>query len=166
MQRTPIADSSFSIRRLGADDIQWMRAVLGMFGAAFGDLRTYTSAPPSDAYLERLLARRDFVVLAAFKEEEVVGGLAAYELEKFEQERSELYIYDLAVAAAHRRQGIATALIEKLKEIGAAGSAYVIYVQADPVDPPAIALYSKLGTREDVLHFDIPVRDAGLSRPR
>jgi aminoglycoside 3-N-acetyltransferase I len=30
-------------------------------------------------------------------------------------------------------------------------------VQADLVDPPAIALYTKLGTREDVLHFDIPV---------
>jgi len=28
-------------------------------------------------------------------------------------------------------------------------------VQADQVDPPAIALYTKLGTREDVLHFDM-----------
>jgi aminoglycoside 3-N-acetyltransferase I len=33
----------------------------------------------------------------------------------------------------------------------------VIYVQADHVDPPAVALYTKLGVREDVLHFDIPV---------
>jgi len=41
--------------------------------------------------------------------------LAAYELRKFEQERSEVYIYDLAVASAHRREGIATALIERLK---------------------------------------------------
>jgi aminoglycoside 3-N-acetyltransferase I len=28
-------------------------------------------------------------------------------------------------------------------------------VQADLGDEPAIALYSKLGAREDVLHFDI-----------
>jgi ribosomal protein S18 acetylase RimI-like enzyme len=27
-------------------------------------------------------------------------------LRKFEQERSEIYIYDLAVAAAHRRRGL------------------------------------------------------------
>ncbi|MFN3510644.1 MAG: AAC(3)-I family aminoglycoside 3-N-acetyltransferase, partial [Tsuneonella troitsensis] len=33
--------------------------------------------------------------------------------------------------------------------------AWVIYVQADHGDDPAIALYTKLGTREDVLHFDI-----------
>jgi aminoglycoside 3-N-acetyltransferase I len=88
---------------------------------------------------------------------EVVGGLTAYDLKKFEQERSEIYIYDLAVAAAHRREGIATALIQKLKEIAAACGAYVIFVQADLGDDPAIELYTKLGIREDVLHFDIAV---------
>ena len=76
-------------------------------------------------------------------------------LPKFEQERSEVYIYDLAVAAAHRREGIATALITKLKRIASLRGAYVIFVQADPGDDAAIALYTKLGTREDVLHFDI-----------
>jgi aminoglycoside 3-N-acetyltransferase I len=30
-------------------------------------------------------------------------------------------------------------------------------VQADYGDDPAIALYEKLGRREDVMHFDIPV---------
>jgi aminoglycoside 3-N-acetyltransferase I len=34
-------------------------------------------------------------------------------------------------------------------------------VQADHGDDPAIALYTKLGTREDVLHFDIPVPPPG-----
>lgn len=70
-----------------------------------------------------------------------------------------IYIYGLAVASAHRRQGIATALIEELKKIAAGQGAYVMFVQADTgiEDEPAIALYTKLGTREDVLHFDIPV---------
>jgi len=42
-----------------------------------------------------------------------------------------------------------------LKPIVAARGAWVIFVQADHGDEPAIALYSKLGQREDVLHFDI-----------
>ena len=88
-------------------------------------------------------------------EAQVVGGIAAYELKKFEQQRSEIYIYDLAVAEAHRRRGIATALIQALRRIAAGRGAYVIFVQADIGDEPAIALYSKLGIREDVLHFDI-----------
>ena len=72
-------------------------------------------------------------------------------------ERSEIYIYDLAVAETHRREGIATALIQELKKIAAARAAYVIFVQADLGDAPAIALYTKLGAREKVLHFDISV---------
>lgn len=116
-----------------------------------------SGARPSAAYLGRLLASDTFIALAALKSGEVVGGLAAYELHKFEQERSEIYIYDLAVAAAHRRQGIATALILELKEIGAARGAYVVFVQADRGDAPAIAVYTKLGTPEDVLHFDIAI---------
>jgi aminoglycoside 3-N-acetyltransferase I len=79
-------------------------------------------------------------------------------LEKFEQARSEIYIYDLAVALPYRRQGIATALIEALKEIARQRGTYVIFVQADPPDDAAVALYTKLGTREEVLHFDIEVQ--------
>lgn len=44
-----------------------------------------------------------------------------------------------------------------LQRIAADRGAYVIYVQADHGDDPAIALYTKLGAREDVMHFDIPV---------
>ena len=33
--------------------------------------------------------------------------------------------------------------------------AYEVIVQADLVDAPANALYTRLGEREDVLHFDI-----------
>jgi aminoglycoside 3-N-acetyltransferase I len=48
-------------------------------------------------------------------------------------------------------------LIEALQEMGREKGACVIYVQADLGDDPAIALYTKLGVREDVLHFDIPM---------
>jgi aminoglycoside 3-N-acetyltransferase I len=46
-------------------------------------------------------------------------------------------------------------LIERLKEIARGVGAWVIYVQADYGDQPAIGLYEKLGAREDVMHFDI-----------
>jgi len=149
--------ASHDIRKLGPADLTLMHGMLTMFGEAFEDAETYGKARPRAAYLERLLASDDFIALAAVVRDEVVGGLAAYELRKFEQERSEIYIYDLAVADAYRRQGIATALIGELTEHAASRGAWVVYVQADYVDPPAIALYSKLGQREEVLHFDIPV---------
>ena len=147
----------FSIQQLAPDDIALMVAMLTTFGEAFDDVETYSGARPSAAYLGRLLRSDNFIALAALKGGEVVGGIAAYELSKFEQERSEIYIYDLAVSPAHRREGIATALILELKKIAAARGVYVIFVQADLGDMPALALYTKLGIREDVLHFDIEI---------
>lgn len=146
-----------TVRRLGPGDLAAVRAMLAMMGTAFGEEATFTEAPPGDAYLERLLARNGVVALAAFDGPDVVGGLVAYVLEKFEQERSEVYLYDLAVAETHRRRGIATALIGALRRIAAEAGAWVVFVQADYGDDPAVALYTKLGTREDVMHFDIAV---------
>jgi aminoglycoside 3-N-acetyltransferase I len=149
--------SSVQICRLGPSDIQLLRKLNALFGAAFEDPETYGAEPPSDAYLKGLLAKEHIFALVALAGEDVLGGLVAYELYKFERARSEIYIYDLAVSINHRRQGIATALIEYLREIAARRGAWVVYVQADYGDDPAIALYEKLGTREEVLHFDIKV---------
>lgn len=131
--------------------------MLDMFGRAFEDASSYLSAQPDDAYLTRLLGRDHVIAIAAMHEGEVVGGLVAYVLDKFEQARSEIYIYDLAVDEAFRRQGVATDLIRHLQDVAAVRGAWVIFVQADYGDDPAVALYEKLGTREDVMHFDIDV---------
>ena len=143
--------------QLTADDVPLMTRLLAMFGEAFEDVPTYQDALPSEEYLAALLAKPHFIALAATSGDDVVGGLAAYVLDKFERDRREIYIYDLAVARAHRRRGIATMLIKRLIEIARERRAYVIFVQADRGDEPAIKLYESLGTREDVHHFDIVV---------
>ena len=150
-------DASVSIRRLASADIELLRSLNALFGTAFGDSETYTQSAPNDAYLSALLAREHVIALVAVAAEQIVGGLVAYELDKFERARRELYIYDLAVDEGHRRQGIATALIEYLRGIAAQRAAWVVYVQADYGDAAAIALYDKLGIRKEVMHFDMPV---------
>jgi aminoglycoside 3-N-acetyltransferase I len=149
-------DSAYRIASVA--EVPVLRALLAVFGEAFGEPDTYGAHQPDDAYLRGLLAKPHFIALAALAGDEVVGGLAAYVLEKFEQPRSEVYIYDLAVLEAHRRQGVATGLIRELQRISKERGAYVIFVQADLVDEPAIRLYQSLGEREDVLHFDIAVQ--------
>lgn len=108
-----------------------------------------------------MLARKHVVALVALSDDEVVGGLVAYELDKLERARREVYIYDLAVAEGHRRLGIATALIERCRDLAAQRGAWVIFVQADHADAPAVALYEKMGRREEVLHYDIEVDRPG-----
>ena len=143
-----------AVERLGAGDVEAMHAANRLFAEVFGE-EGYHGPPPGDDYLRKLLADDKFIVLVARIEGEMVGALAGYELVKFEAERSEIYIYDLAVREEYRRCGVATALIEALKPIARERGAWVIYVQADPPDAPAVALYDKLGTRENVYHFDI-----------
>jgi aminoglycoside 3-N-acetyltransferase I len=146
------------IKRLRAGDADMFGSLLDLFGQVFDDIETYGNARPGPTYRMQILSRDEVVMLVATEGKTVVGGLVAYELLKFERERSEFYIYDLAVAPEHRRRGIATQLIEAVKAIARERGGWVVYVQADHGDDPAIALYTKLGHREDVLHFDISPR--------
>lgn len=149
--------AGYTYRHLTSADVPLLKSLLAVFGEAFNQVETYEQATPSDEYLAALLGKPHFIAIAALSGEHVVGGLAAYVLEKFEQERSEIYIYDLAVLEEHRRRGVATGVIGELKRIAAALGAYVIFVQADLEDRPAIALYESLGTKETAHHFDIEV---------
>ena len=149
---------TYSYKQLITTDVPLLKNLLQVFGQAFNELPTYQDAVPSDSYLQSLLAKPHFIALAAMHCNEVVGGLAAYVLEKFEQDRREIYIYDLAISEAHRRKGVATRLIKNLQQIAKKQNAYIIFVQADPGDDPAIRLYESLGVKESVYHFDIPVK--------
>lgn len=144
-----------SIRRLSAEETAAFRRLNRLFAACFDDPETYLSVEPSDAYLADLLTRPHIVPLVAVLEDNIVGGLVAYELDKFEQQRREIYIYDLAVDERFRRQCIATDLIGYLWQIARQRNASTIFVQADREDKEAIALYSKLGRGERVMQFDI-----------
>jgi aminoglycoside 3-N-acetyltransferase I len=152
-----IAPDHCTYRQLARVDVGLLKDLLRVFGEAFGEIETYQHAVPSDDYLARLLSKPHFIAVVAMAGDEVVGGLAAYELDKFEQDRREIYIYDLAVAASHRRRGIAKRLIHELGKIASDRDVYVMFVQADLTDAPAIALYGSLGAAQTAHHFDIAV---------
>lgn len=150
----------FEIKQLSAEDLALMRKLLLCFGAVFDEPHTYLERQPDDEYLQRLLAGDSFIALVAMADGEVIGGLAAYELKKFEQKRSEIHIYDLAVYENYRRQGVATALINGVQPIARERGAWVIFIQADWGDIAPINLYTKLGRPEKIMHFDILIKKA------
>jgi aminoglycoside 3-N-acetyltransferase I len=148
---------TYTVRTLATSEVDRLRELLRVFGAAFEDEAAYQSRVPSDAYLSRLLGKEHFITVVAQADGKIIGGLTAYQLDKPEQDRREIYIYDLAVLEEHRRKGVATALIGELRRVAAERDCYVIFVQADLVDAPAIALYESLGSKETAHHFDIVV---------
>ena len=147
-----------TVRRLGPDELDTFRGLNALFADVFGEPETYLGAPPSDEYARELLADSAVILLAALEGGRVVGAIGGYRLRKFEQARSEVFIYDLAVAEDRRRQGIATALIEETRRIARDVGAWTVFVQADvfPEDEPARGLYRKLASDEiTALHFNI-----------
>jgi aminoglycoside 3-N-acetyltransferase I len=149
------AVTAFTIERITPANLHLWDAMLDVFGDAFEEPDTYGGARPPHAYRRALASDDTFIALVALCDGAAIGALAGYELRKFEQARSEYYIYDLAVAAAHRRRGVATQLIQALQDDVAARGGGVVFVQADRDDAPAVALYAKLGPPQQVLHFDI-----------
>ena len=84
---------AFAVHHLGVDDVPLMDAMRAMFGAAFEDEGTYLGKPPSADETRAWLAREGVIALAAVEDGAVIGGLVAYVLPKFEQARSEIYLY-------------------------------------------------------------------------
>ena len=80
-----LSSADLHIRQLTPDDLALMDGLLTMFGEAFDEVGTHSRHRPSAAYLRSLLASDYFIALTASRGSEVVGGIAAYQLKKFEQ---------------------------------------------------------------------------------
>jgi aminoglycoside 3-N-acetyltransferase I len=92
------------------------------------------------------------------------GGVAAYQLMKFERERSEIYIYDLAVDAAQRRGGVAAALIDELKTIGKARGAYVNFFRPITGTSRPSRATRRSEFEKTCFHFDIAIEQRAGNR--
>ena len=138
-----------TIKRLGQSDLAALRKLNKLFAEVFEDEESYASKPPSDGYLREFLGNAANIVLVAEDEGRVVGGAVGYLLQKFEQKRSEVYLYDLAVAKDQQRKGVGTALMRRLRAVAAEAGAWVVFVQADEGDE-AVEFYRALGPSEDL----------------
>ena len=104
---------TFEIRKLASQDLAEFRSLIDLFNRVFEEMQPVSA---SDSHLQRLLSSRAFIALAAFFENEVVGGLTAYELPMYQHDSSEILLYDLAVRPDFQRRGIGQGLILHLKE--------------------------------------------------
>ena len=143
----------YKLRRLGGADLPAMRGLLALYAEAFEMPGEYLDNQPEDDWLGHLLGRPDFICLIAEQENgQIIGGLSAYSLQKFEQPRQEILIYVLAVAEAWRRQGIASQMLGWMCREAERLDAWVIIIEAEEGDEPAVQLYGKLASSEEIAH--------------
>jgi aminoglycoside 3-N-acetyltransferase I len=88
-----------------------------------------------------------FHAIASVEAGEPVGCITAHDLPMTREERSESFVYDLAVRQEHQRRGIGRRLVEALVDDAARRGIDVVFVPADNDDDHALAFYTSLGGR-------------------
>jgi len=140
------------VERLLGGDVSRARAALAMMHEVLDD----DPVALSDGYLGGVLANDACWVIAAFEGDEPVGCITGHELAMTRHERTELFVYDLAVRADRQRRGIGRRLVDALVAGAAAQGVGVVFVLADDEDVDAIAFYEGLGGRPaPVTMFDL-----------
>ncbi len=133
---------NFSIRPLTAEESDLAQELAMVMALAFE-----AETPPSARrpYLEQLLASSQFVALAAFHEGRVIGGITAHVLPSFTAEKTELFIYDLAVHPDFQRSGLGKGLLLALKSYGQQHGVEGIFVDAVAEEEHAVNFYRTTG---------------------
>lgn len=140
---------------LGKNDTAILKELIQLFHEVFETSPTVAT----DQHLQRLLSTSGFIAIVAMKDGKVLGGLTAYELAGYYSEKSELYIYDIAVQTAWHNQGIGKSLIEYLKRYAKEKEIETIFVEAHTEDVQAVKFYeSTFGMSEKVEHFNFEVQ--------
>lgn len=139
------------VRKLVPEDVSAFKSLVHLFNKVF---EQDESAISSETNLLKLLSNSSFVAIAAFYENEIVGGLTAYELSMYYSENSEIFLYDMAVKPEYQRMGIGKGLIDQLKEYCVKNGIIEFFVLAHEEDEHAVEFYrSTGGTRENVVNF-------------
>jgi aminoglycoside 3-N-acetyltransferase I len=133
------------VRRLGPADLDAAQRTIRLIGHVFAAQGDEAPENVSAAYVASLLARPGFWLVAALLDGEPVGGLTAHALPMTRSESDELLIYDLAVHPGQQRRGIGRALVQALRDGGAAAGIGVAFVPADNEDQHALDFYKALG---------------------
>lgn len=126
---------------------------------------------PGDEEVVRQLAEREpqvglltdeaTIFLAAFQDDRPVGFVFGYELPRRHGDPSILFIYELEVDEARRRQGIATRLMTELERIARARGIVEGFVLTEPDNAAANTLYESLGgERSDAVMWDYRYADS------
>ena len=126
------------IKKLNPTDIGNFTDLIKIFEDVF-EWENFTI--PRNKHLQRLLDDSGFLVFVGKIDKNVVGGLTAHILHRYDTEKPSAYIYDLAVTTDLQRKGIGKLLLETLNDYCKMNGFNEVFVQAETDDIQAISFY-------------------------
>ena len=106
-----------------------------------GHLFDYPARPDA---VNRFLTDPNHHLLIAYSGDAAAGFVSGVEV-THPDKGTEMFLYELAVDEAYRRQGIGTALVEALRDLARAQGCYGMWVLTDDDNAAAGATYRKAG---------------------
>jgi GNAT superfamily N-acetyltransferase len=96
----------------------------------------------------RFLADKDNALFLAYWNNEISGFLTAHRLQRFDERKAEILLYEIGVNEEFRKKGIGKALIEAVKAWGREVQADEVWVLTNRSNQAAMALYKSAGGLE------------------
>ena len=96
---------------------------------------------PTQTHLQKLLNNSNFFVFVAKNGDKLIGGLTAHVLDRYDNPKPSVYVYDLAVLPNYQRKGIGKKLMATLNEYCDKNGFNEVFVQAETDDLQAINFY-------------------------
>ena len=100
---------------------------------------------PTESYFDVFLARPENVFIVATDEDEPIGYLAAYLLDRIDRQQPMVFLYEIEVASAYRRRGVGRQLIHVLKSVCRQENAMKMWVPTARSNVAATRLYASTG---------------------
>jgi aminoglycoside 3-N-acetyltransferase I len=129
------------VERLTSNDRDRARRLFRVMAEIFSE----ECAPLSEGYLDQLLRRKEFWALAAYADDDIIGGVTAHTLPMTRTESSEIFLYDIAVESEYRRKGVGRRLLNALCEQATELGIEQVFVSVDNGDVHALDFYRSLG---------------------
>jgi ribosomal protein S18 acetylase RimI-like enzyme len=121
------------VERLGPGDEERLVAAEGLF-----------DGPVKADAAHRFLNDPGHHLLIAYADGEPAGFVSGVEM-THPDKGTEMFLNELAVGETHRRQGVATALVDALKELAREKGCYGMWVLCDEDNEAAVKTYRKAG---------------------
>lgn len=133
--------SAVNIRRLAPGEADLARCTI----VAVKPAEERGAQPPSDAHLARLLGDAANIIIVAVEGEIPAGYLIAYRLPRVDRDAEMVLLYEVAVAEAYRRCGLAAAMIAAMKRACDPDPIMKYWVLASRTNHAAMRLYAATG---------------------
>jgi aminoglycoside 3-N-acetyltransferase I len=117
---------------LGADAIRLLKAPDGY-------------PTPSAAYLSTFLSRAENVLIVALQNDQPVGYIVAYLLDRVDRDQRMMFLYEIGVAESHRRRGFGKKLVAQLKSVCRMHDVMKMWVPTGRSNVAATRLYASTG---------------------